>query len=115
MLKVNEILHYNQLMFMHKFRNGALPQIFNRFIKYLNETGENRNREHDMNYKLPADMTKQKFPLTESILTWNRLPHILKFETDTLIFKKELKEYLLFNYKDFECLKEKCFSCGTKD
>ena len=65
--------------------------------------------EQDMNFKLPSGITNQRFPLTEAINAWNRLPYSSKLVTNTVSYKKEVKYYLLSKYKDFVCTKKKMF------
>ena len=111
-LKFFDIIKYIQLLFAHKQRIGALPNIFNRLIQFSYESGDRQNRDSVFNFHVPKiDSSKQRFPLIELIRTWNTEPIWAKFIWDTLEFKKDVKACLLEKYKDIICSKNNCFSC----
>ena len=71
LLKVSDIIKYNQLPFPHKQRIGTLPPIFNRLIQFSYECGDRQNRDSVFNYHVPkiSPNCKQRFPLVEVIKT----------------------------------------------
>ena len=112
-LKVTDIIKYNQLLFAHKQRIGTLPPIFNNLIKFSYESGDRQNRDTVFNYHIPKTNIncKQRFPLVEAIKTWNTEPIWAKFIWDTVEFKKETKSSFVYKYKDIVCSKRNCYSC----
>ena len=112
-LKFTDIICYCQTLFAHKFRKGSLPATFNRLIKFSYESGDRQNRDSVFNFHLPPIRVNNcnRFPLTEAIRARNKLNVCHKFTTDTLLFKDDIKYFLLDKYKNFVCTKHKCFSC----
>ena len=52
-LKFDDVIKYNQLLFAHKQRVGALPHIFNRLIQFSYESGDRQNRDSVFNFHIP--------------------------------------------------------------
>ena len=111
-LKFSDIIKYNQLLFVHKQRIGALPHIFNRLIQFSYESGDRQNRDSVFNFHIPrTGSNKQRFPLIELISTWNTEPIWAKFIWDTVEFKKDIKSCFIEKYKDITCSKSNCYAC----
>ena len=111
-LKIFDVIKYNQLLFAHKQRVGALPHIFNRLIQFSYESGDRQNRDSVFNFHIPkTGSSKQRFPLIELIRTWNIEPIWAKFIWDTVEFKKDIKACFIEKYKDITCSKSNCYAC----
>ena len=112
---MGEILKYNQLLFAHKIRVGALPSIFYKYFVFSYESGDRQNRDSVFNFHVPkiGRNCNQRFPLIETIRTWNNVPIWYKFIWDTVEFKMDVKSFLLNKYNNFVCTKSNCFACKS--
>ena len=115
LLKARDLIYYSQVLIGYKYRQGYLPNIFNKLLIYSYEAGDRSRREDCLNFHIPPNYGKGglRYPLTEIIKSWNRLPYYYKSEFDTKFFKIMVKQYLNEKYSGFTCDKIKCYSFGT--
>ena len=73
LLKMTDLLYYNQVLLCFKFRHGHLPSTFNENFTYSFEGGERERRENSYNFVVPKQGPNLGFPLGEAIRAWNRL------------------------------------------
>ena len=107
-LKVNDLVDYNQAIFMYKYTNKLLPYSFENIFKKLG------NFERSLNYQLDIlNLSLLKYLPSSSLLKiWNNLPLDLKRSNSLSIFKNRLLNSLFENYMTM-CYKPNCNSCKT--
>ena len=114
-LKFRDLIYYSQVLIGFKYRQGYLPNIFNKLLRYSYESGDRSIREDCLNFHVPivnGNGNGKRYPLIDIIKSWNRLPYYYKSEFDTKFFKIMVKQYLNEKYNGFSCEKVKCFACG---
>ena len=114
LLKFRDLIFYSQVLIGFKYRQGNLPNIFNKLLKYSYESGDRSVREDCLNFHIPkSNGCGKRYPLIDIIKSWNRLPYYYKSEFDTKFFKIMVKQYLNERYNGFVCEKVKCYACGS--
>jgi hypothetical protein len=107
-LKINDLVDFNQAIFMYKYTHKLLPASFENIFKKLG------NFERSLNYQL--DILKmcslQYLPSSSLLKMWNNLPLDLKRSNSLSIFKNRLLNSLFENYRTM-CYKPNCYSCKT--
>ena len=108
-LKVTDLIHLNQSIFVRQFKNAKLPQSFNSFFGGI-PTYDHKCRDDDYNLKLPSRNGQLHFPSCQIVRNWNQNNIILKSESDIATFKEDFILSKLNSY-DEECLKVNCLAC----
>ena len=107
-LKINDLVDFNQAIFMYKYTHKLLSASFENIFKKLG------NFERSLNYQL--DILKmcslQYLPSSALLKRWNNLPLDLKRSNSLSIFKNRLLNSLFENYMTM-CYKPNCYSCKT--
>ena len=107
-LKINDLVDFNQPIFMYKYTHKLLPASFENIFKKL------ETFERSLNYQL--DILKmcslQYLPSSSLLKMWNILPLDLKRSNSLSIFKNRLLNSLFENYRTM-CYKPNCYSCKT--
>ena len=112
-LKLYDLISFNQAIFMHKYTNNKLPFSFNNMLTTVADS-HRRYRDDDYNFILPFINYNNlhHFPTPRLVYNWNNLPMTLKYVSEPLKFRTELKQYFFSTYET-QCTKLKCFSCQT--
>ena len=107
-LKINDLVDFNQAIFMYKYTNKLLPTSFENIFKQLG------NFERSLNYQI--DILKmsslQCLPSSSLLKIWNNLPLDLKRSNSLSIFRNRLLNSFFENYITM-CYKPICYSCKT--
>ena len=107
-LKINDLVDFNQAIFMNKYTHKLLSASFENIFKKLG------NFKRSLNYQL--DILKmcslQYLPSSSLLKMWNNLPLDLKRSNSLSIFKNRLLNSLFENYITM-CHKSNCYSCKT--
>ena len=113
LLKASDLIFYSQVLVGYKFRKGTLPTTLNTLFKFFYEEDDRSCRENLFNFHVPPlnSCGSSKFPFSEIVKAWNRLPVHFKFTDKTASFKKEVKNFLLNKYSNFWCEKIRCYAC----
>ena len=109
-LKLNDQIKYNRILFMHKYRYGMLPDVFNNMYTYNLDTDARSSRQNDCNFVIPETASKIRSPYIDSIINWNSIPYNLKSIRKHLTFKSELKKFFIEKYNTI-CDVQNCYSC----
>ena len=70
-LKVTDLIHLNQSIFVRQFKNAKLPQSFNSFFEGI-PTHEHKCRDDDYNLKRPSRNGQLHFPSCLIVRDWNQ-------------------------------------------
>ena len=90
-LKVNDMLKYNEILFMFKIVNSHAPP----GVLQIPQVGHTHGRITRQIHELQVPRTRTKFAdRALSIIQWNKLPEVIKQENRMTSFKKKLKEYI---------------------
>ena len=100
-LKIQDIHSLQTGVFMYKFTNNQLPELFNNFFD-LNSNIHTYPTRHSTDFHLenPRTILAQKSIKHHGPDVWNTLPYNIKRCCSLGIFKASLKEYLISTYKD---------------
>ena len=105
-LKLSDLIKYNEVIFMHKFVNNKLPLSFkNHFVK-LNSF----ERSLGIQLEKVSKASLKVLPSYSMPKSWNSLPLELKRESSMNIFKKTYKKRIFETYSS-SCTKTNCISC----
>ena len=109
-LQINNLISYNQAIFIHNYKQNKLPFSFNNMLDVIPDNVL-RYRDDDFNYVLPQSNYNylHHFPKHKLIYNWNNLPLLVKSVSEPLIFRAELKSLFLSKYNT-ECTKLNCRS-----
>ena len=112
-LQINDLISYNQAIFIHNYKLNKLPFSFNNMIDAIPDNNL-RCRDDDYNYVLPQSNYNylHHFPKHKLIYNWNNLPLLVKAVSEPLIFRAEFKSLFFSKYKT-DCTKHNCRSCLT--
>ena len=105
-LKINDMVDFNQAMFMFKYTNGLLPDSFENMFNKLG----NFDRSLSYQVDLLNFSSLQTFPSYTLLKIWNNLPLELKRSTSINLFKNKIKKALFEKYL-LKCNRPNCFSC----
>ena len=108
-LKVADLVHLNQSIFVRQFKNAKLPQSFNSFFEGI-PTHEHKCRDDDYNLKRPSRNGQLHFPSCQIVRNWNQNNILLKSEADIATFKEDFILSKINSY-DEECFKVNCLAC----
>ena len=109
-LKVNDIIRYNNLLFMHSLRYDNLPVSFNNILQLKTENNTDKIRSDMGSFFIPPNFSHIASPLHNAARDWNMLPLFYKSISKPSVFKKEIKSYLISKYNSY-CDVINCYSC----
>ena len=98
-LKISDLFYYNVGIFMFKFSNGELPDVFSRMFTRNDAFHNYPTRQHDA-FHLPRTRTifAKKTIMFTGPMFWNNLPQELTRCIKISSFKCKLKQHLLRTY-----------------
>lgn len=96
LLRFEDIITFNICRFMHDYRNGRLPDIFeNEWLRNNQIHGYPVRNQNDFFLPVVNKPYLNSFPYFQFPKTWNLLPIELKMIVSRNLFKKKLYEYLI--------------------
>ena len=99
-LRLNDICLLQTALFVHKFKNKNLPEIFDNYFRPVNPNGDMTTRNGKNNYY--NEFAKTKFAKccikSTAIIAWEQVPDNLKDVIPIHIFKKRFKKFLINRY-----------------
>ena len=95
-LKVRERIEYKLLLTVHKYLHEQAPKAFSGLLTYGESERMMKLHERKSRTKYGDRAFSHAGPKF-----WNFLPWHLRDQHETLIFKKELKSFLMLNGEDF--------------
>ena len=112
LLKVGDLIHLNQSIFVRQFKNAKLPESFHNFFQRIPLSSQ-RSRDDDYNLQKQTNIDFYHFPSNQIVKSWNQNHLIIKSEADISALKEKFIKQKLDSY-DEECLKENCMICRDK-
>ena len=112
-LKFNDLVTLERILFVHGFRKNHLPSSFKKdFLTGIDLDSMSR-RDDNLCYSTPIINSKElaRSPKYLMIRAWNDLPYDLKTLTERKTLKLAFIERALFSYSS-ECYTLNCFSCN---
>ena len=99
LLRLPELHQHAISMFMYKYTNGMLPDIFKDFFK-LNSDNHHYNTRNANKLSTPMVKTKlaTKFIKQTGVLSWNHLENNMEVKCKIGTFKNLLKSFLVRDY-----------------
>ena len=96
LLTVTDINEYVVGMFMYRWVNKNLPQIFKNFYQYRRDRHKHNTRNVDDLHVLYGRLHIRRFSLKQyGAKLWNSFPSYIKCSTSLPIFNQNIKNYLL--------------------
>ena len=110
-LNLNDLISFNQAIFILNYKNNKLPFSFNNMLCNVPDS-RRRSRDDDYNFILPESnyASLLHFPTPKLVYNWNYLPITLKSVAEPGKFRSELKQHFLTKYET-QCTKPNCHSC----
>ena len=110
-LKLNDLISFNQSIFILNYKNNKLPFSFNNMLCNVPDSIR-RSRDDDYNFILPESnyASLLHFPTPKLVYNWNYLLITLKSVAEPDKFRAELKQHFLNKYET-QCTKPNCHSC----
>ena len=113
-LTFNDLISFNQAIFMRNYTNKKLPSSFNNMLSPVPDNYR-RRRDDDYNFISPhinfANL--HHFPTPKLVYNWNNLPLTLKSVSEPLNFRTELLQHFTSAYET-QCAKLNCYSCQNQ-
>ena len=111
-LKLQDLIQFNQAVFIRNYSNKKLPYSFNNMYSTVPESVVRRSRDDDYNYLSPQIKyaNLHYFPSSQLIYNWNNLPLLIKSVSEPSEFRSELKRFLISKYET-DCYLPNCYSC----
>ena len=98
LLPLSKLHQMNIIMFMYKFKNSILPDIFHDVFQWNKDIHQYNTRQSDKLHVVKCKTsTFIKSPSYRGILLWNYIVNILNVDCNIQTFKWHLKTYLLNN------------------
>ena len=99
-IRLPEIYIYSVNIFMYKFKNNMLPFKFNKLFRTNNEF-HTYNTRNTRNLRIPKTNTTlaENFIIKSGVKIWNNTITAIDCNTTISIFKNNLIEYLISDYK----------------
>jgi hypothetical protein len=111
-IKFEDIVKLDQIIFMRQYSNNLLPSSFNNFFKYM-PLADQKCRDDDYNFSRKQCNHKYLFyyPSVQLVHSWNQANILLKSEGEVLSMKSQFISQKLSQY-EVECSKPTCFVCN---
>ena len=112
LLKFEDLVQLDQVIFMRQYSNNFLPESFNNFFKYI-PLEDQKCRDDDYNFSQKQFTNKDLFyyPAVQLTQSWNRANITLKSEGEIATVKTNFISTKMLQYSE-ECSKVSCFACG---
>ena len=95
-LSVHELNVYIVGIFMYKYCNDDVPDIFNDFFQRNSELHNRITRQSNDLHVWFARLDVRKFSLKiHGATTWNEIPMYIKFASSVVVFKQMLRKHLI--------------------
>jgi hypothetical protein len=111
-LKFEDIVKLDQIIFMRQYTNNQLPASFNNLFNYI-PPDEQKCRNDNYNFARKQLNLKHLFyfPTVQLIRSWNEADICLKSEGEVVFLKSQFILQKLSQY-EIECTKPTCFVCN---
>jgi hypothetical protein len=111
-LKLSDIIHLEQTLFMQKYGSNSVPSSFRNFFSDISlQDLKCRDDYYNFQPKVPIFKELSFFPNVQLIQNWNRNNILLKSEGKLLNLKVAFIANKLNSYEE-ECLKNNCYICN---
>ena len=106
LMKFDDLVSLNICKFMAKFMLKKLPSTFDTVFKELNSARCNK-----LLIEIPKMKFLENFPAVAYPKLWNSQSNDIRSSKSVTEVAKKIKKIKSETYKNFRCLKNKCFPC----